>query len=116
MLLVENPDTVFLFRVQKGFQNLQQSMQAAPDKVGESAAMPETADQKGDQQIQTMPESADAVAAERNINIVPEPCGQGNVPSAPEFFDAERKVRTFEVCHQFYAEQSCTADRNVGIS
>ena len=50
------------------------------------------------------------------LHIIPEPGRKRNMPAAPEFFDGKRKVRTFEIGHQADAEQSGTADSNIGIA
>ncbi len=38
------------------------------------------------------------------------------MPAAPEFPDGEREIRAFEICHQLNAEQSGTADGDIGIT
>ena len=38
------------------------------------------------------------------------------MPSAPEFFDALRKIRTLKICHKVYAKQFCSSDCNIGVS
>ena len=58
----------------------------------------------------------DPVAAERNINIIPEPGGQGNMPAAPEFLDGKGKIGAFEIRHQTNPEHPGAADGNVGVT
>ena len=56
-----------------------------------------------------------SVAAQRNIDIIPEPCGEGNMPAAPELSDGKGEIRAFKVCHQINAEEPGTSDGDVGI-
>ena len=56
------------------------------------------------------------VAAEGNVDIVPKPGGQRNVPAAPKFFDGKRKVRALKVCCKLYAEKLCAADGDIRIT
>ena len=52
-------------------------------------------------------------SAKRKIDIVAEPRGQRDMPSAPEFRDASREIRIVEVAHQIETEQPRTTDGNV---
>ena len=78
--------------------------------------MPKPADQEGEEQIPAMAERSFAAAAQRDIYIIPEPCGKGNMPTAPEFPDAMGKIRAFKVLLEFYPEKLGAADSNVRIS
>ncbi len=99
--------------VDKGFYNLQKTVNRAPENIGQAAAVPESAHQKGDKEIQTVTPFRHPAAAEGNIDIVPEPGGKRNMPAAPKFLNGERQVRAFKVCRQFYAEKLCTADGDI---
>ena len=78
--------------------------------------MPKAAGQKGHKQIKAVPEFGASASAQRNINIVPEPCRQRDVPSAPKLLDRGREIRTFEVCHQVDAKQLRRTDGNIRIA
>ncbi len=90
-------------------------MDGAPEDVGQTAAVPEAAHQKGEEEIQAAPPLRHPVAAERDVDIVPEPGGQGDMPAAPKFLDGKGEVWAFEVNRKLYAEKLCTADGNVRI-
>ena len=91
-------------------------MDRAPDEEGQGTAVPEAADQKGDKQVETVADPPGAAAAQRDVNIVPKPSGEGDVPTAPKFLYGKGEVRTPKVCRQLHAEQSGTADGNVRIA
>ena len=54
--------------------------------------------------------------AERNIDIVLEPSGEGNVPAAPEVDEGGREVGTVEVHHQLEAEEPGHAAGGIGVA
>lgn len=104
------------FWIKEGLQDLQQAMYAAPQNISQAAAVPETADEKSQEQIQAVPPSGSPAAAQRDVDIVPEPGRQRDMPAAPEFPDGKSKVRAFEIRHQFDAEQSGTADGDIRVA
>ncbi len=101
---------------QQRLRNLQQTVQTAPDDVGQAASVPEPAHQKCDHQIQAVTPFRHPVAAERDIDIVSEPCGERNVPAAPELLDRKGEVGAFEIGHQIDPEQLGTADGNIRVA
>lgn len=104
------------FRVQENLGDLQKAVESTPQKIGQAATVPETADQKGEKEIQAVPPFGHPVAAKRNIDIIPKPGGQGNMPAAPEFPDGESQVGAFKICHQFDAKKPCAADGDVRVA
>ncbi len=98
------------------FQNLINAMDSAPYDIVDARPVPESADQEGKNQVQAMAEGSFAAASQRNIHIIPEPGGKGNMPAAPEFTDAAGKVGAFEVLLQINSEELGTADGNIRIS
>ena len=62
-------------RVEPCLYDLQQAVYASPQNIGQAAAVPETAHQESNEQIQTMSPFGHSVAAQRNVYIVPKPCG-----------------------------------------
>ena len=54
--------------------------------------MPKAADEKGKHQIKAMTDFPHPVSAQRDIEIIPEPGGKGNMPTAPEFLDTAGKI------------------------
>ena len=55
-------------------------------------------------------------SAERNIEVIPEPLGQGNVPAPPELGDAGGDVGIVEVVLELKAEHLTQADGHLGIA
>ena len=78
--------------------------------------MPQTAHQKCDDYVHPVAERGYPVASKGNIDIIPKPGGQGNMPASPEFFDRRRKIGTFKVRHKVNAKELCGSDGNVGIT
>lgn len=77
--------------------------------------MPETADQKSDKQVDAVPDPPSTTAAKRNINVVPKPGGEGDVPAAPKFFHGKGEVGAPKVRPKFYAKKCGAADGNIRI-
>ncbi len=103
-------------RINKGFNNLQKTVDRAPEDVGQTAAVPESTHQKGDKEVQAVAPLRHPVAAEGNVDIVPEPCGQRNVPAAPKFLDGKGEVRAFKVCGKINPEKFCAADGDIRVA
>ena len=64
--------------------DLVQAVKAAPDDIGKAGAVPQAADQENNQDVPVFPEFPFAASAEGNIQVIPEPGGQGDMPPAPE--------------------------------
>ena len=47
-----------------------------------------------------------AVAAEGNVDVFPEPCGKGDMPSAPEFADTAGDIGVIKVFEELKPEHS----------
>ena len=77
--------------------------------------MPEAAQQKDDKDIQDAPCRPFPVAAQRDIDIVREPGGEGDVPALPELLERGRKVGPTEIHHQLHSEEFRAAAGNFGI-
>src|SRR3546814_20718288 len=60
-------------------------------------AMPEAADHHRQNQVAVCLEHPAAISTQRNIEIVPEPGGQADVPAPPELRDAARPIRRLEI-------------------
>ena len=56
-----------------------------------------------------------AVAAERNVHVLPEEGGQGYVPAVPEVRNAGGRVRVIEVLRVVKAQHFAEADGHVGV-
>ncbi len=113
MFFADDGNAPPLFRVNKCLNNLQKAVDCAPENIGQAAAVPEAAHKKGDKEIQAALPFRHPVAAKGNIDIIPEPGGQRNMPAAPKFFDGKGEVRAFKVYRKVDTEQFCAADGNV---
>lgn len=116
MLFSDDGNAPPCFRIEKCLQNLQNTVNPAPDDIGQAAAVPETADQKGEKEIQAVTEAVHPITAEGNVHIIAKPGGEGDMPAAPELPDGEGKIRVLEIGHKLYAEKPCTADGNVRVA
>ena len=77
--------------------------------------MPEAAQDHGGEQVDIRPHLAAAVAPQRDVEIVPQPGGEREVPPPPEFGDRLALVGGVEVLGKDPAEHQPQADRHVGI-
>ena len=116
MFFTDHRNASSCFGVDKGFQNLQDTVNTAPEKEGQTAAVPEAADQKGEKKIQAVPKTSRPAAAKRNIHIIPKPGGQGDVPAAPELPDRKGKVGISEIGCKLHAKEPRTADGDIRIA
>ena len=66
-------------------------MQQAPDDEVPARAVPEAAEEEHGDQVDVAARRADAVAAERDVEVVAEPGRQRDVPAPPELLDACRR-------------------------
>ncbi len=78
--------------------------------------MPEPPKQHGHKQIAIRPERAHPVAAKRNIEIVSQPAGQGNVPTSPEIIYAEAGIGVIEILRDIIAKPPCHTDRHKRVA
>ena len=62
--------------------------------------MPKAADGKDDEQVPILPPCAPAASPQGDVQVVPEPGGQGDVPPTPELRDGAGEVGGAEVLHQ----------------
>src|SRR6185437_11780125 len=91
-------------------------MQSAPDDEGPACAMPQAADDEHDHDVDRPADGSDAVAAQRNVEVIAKPGGKGNVPSAPELGHRSRGIRAIEVGHEPNAQHSGGSYRDVGVT
>ena len=79
-------------------------------------AVPEPAHQEDYERVAYHFRLRDAASAERDVDIVAEPCRQRDVPPAPELRNVAREIRHVEVAHQTHAEQLGCADGDVRVA
>ena len=78
--------------------------------------MPQTAHSHGDEIVHIGAHGAAAVAAQRYVEIVAEPGGEGDVPAVPELAQVERLVGISEVLFQLESHQGGDADAQVAVA
>ncbi len=94
----------------------QKSMIRSPRHESEIRAVPQAAHQKNHECIAHDLGFRASAAAQRNVDIIPEPRGKRYMPFAPELGDVARKVRKIEIAHQIDTEQTRRAYRYIGIA
>ena len=110
------PDTAAAPGREMIFRRLTQTVQPAPDKVGPPCTVPQAADQKGEQQVAVFLRSGAAAAAQRDINIIPQPAGEADMPPRPDILDRIRKEGLAEVFGQRQTQHLTDAENNVRIA
>ncbi len=95
--------------------DLADTVVGAPEHEGPGGAVPEAAEEHGDEDVDRDPPLAPAVATERNVEIVAQPERERDVPAPPEVLEVERGVRPPEVDREPEAEQQGDADGHVGV-
>ena len=68
-----------------------------------------------EEHVKHLPRGALAVAAQRNVDVIPEPAGQGNVPSPPELRNAGRNIRQIKVGGTVKAHQGSEAVAHLAV-
>ncbi|MCY1538145.1 hypothetical protein D9M68_736700 [compost metagenome] len=66
--------------------------------------MPETAEQENDKGITDALPCRYLAAPQGDVYIIPEPGGQRDVPSAPEFCNIAGKIRIGKIAEQVYTK------------
>ena len=92
------------------------TMQGAPQHKCPRRAVPEAAQQEGDEQVAQGPSRAPAVATQRNVQIIAEPAGQRDVPAPPEVLYIRGLVGGIKVPRQMDIEEQRTAYGHVAVA
>ena len=90
-------------------------VQPPADKVP-VGAVPDAGQQLDDEQVEDLPPEALAVAAQGDIDILPEPAGQGHVPAAPELGDGGGDIGVVEVLGELEPHHLAHADGHHGVA
>ena len=89
--------------------DLIEAIDPAPDHKGRFRSVPQSADQKDDQLIAIFPGRSLSAASQGDIQIVLEPGGQGDMPSAPELAHRPGQIGSGEILHQPDPQNLCRA-------
>ncbi len=79
-------------------------------------AVPQTGQEPDNEQIENLPPGTLSVAAQRDVDVIAEPCAHADVPASPEFRDAFGFVRVFEVFCEMKTEEFAEPDRHIGVA
>ena len=89
---------------------------SSPQNESPCGAVPESSEQHGDNQVDVGSYVAFAVSSKRNVEVVFQPAGEGDVPAAPEFGDGRRFIGGVEVFVEMEAEQQSDTDGHIGVA
>src|SRR3981081_3179114 len=78
--------------------------------------MPQTAEEHDDHEINRGTRPPHAIAAERNVKVVAQKCGERYVPAPPEIGKANRGVGKTEIILEMKAKTESSADGANGIA
>ena len=94
----------------------EESMKRTPKDEVERGSMPESSKHHGHEEVEVLAHFAMTIAAKTDVEVVPEPAGEADVPASPEFGDGGGLVRTVEVLWELKAKQEGYTDSHVGIA
>lgn len=99
----------------EAFPGKHEPVHRSPDDKGPLSTMPEAADDHDGHQVGVGAGGAEAVASERDVEVIAKKRGKGDVPAAPEFGDAGRFVGGVEVLDEVEAEEFGEPDGHVRV-
>ena len=92
------------------------ALDGPPHHERPAGAVPQPAEEHGEEQVDAGPQLALPVAAEPDVQVVAQPAGQRHVPAAPEVLQRAGGVRRVEVLRELDAEEQGEADGDVGVA
>ena len=98
------------------FQQQQHGVVHAPQHEVPAGPVPQTRQKPHDSDIQQLPPQSLPVAAQRDVDVLTEPCGQADVPPPPELRHGAGLIGIVEVLQKPEAEQPAQADGHIGIA
>ena len=101
---------------EESFQGQERSLIRAPDDERPGGAVPESAQEHGEEQVAVGSPGAVAAPAEGNVEVVAKPGRQADVPATPEVGDAGGEVGMLEVVHEGEAHDPGHPARDVGVA
>ena len=91
------------------------TVEETPGEEGPVGPMPEAAEDHRDHDVAHHLGLRAPVASERDVEVVPQPARQGDVPPAPEVLKVDGGVRPVEVDGELDPQQERKADGDVGV-
>ena len=92
------------------------AVQSAPYDEIPRSTVPESAQQHGQNQVDVGTDLAFPVAAQRNVEVIAQPGGQGDVPAMPKIGHAVRLIGGIEVDGETEAQQQGDTDGHVAVT
>ena len=92
------------------------AMQCSPHHKVERCAVPQSTQEHGNKEVEILAEPALAVTAQRDVEVVAQPCAQGDVPPVPEVGNRHRLVGVVEVDVKPESHEQCQAYRHVAVA
>ena len=88
----------------------------SPEQEGPVRAVPDAGERPDNEDVQQLPRTSAAVAAEGDVDIVAEPGAERHVPAPPELRDAPGNVGVIEVLLELKAYHAAEADGHVRVT
>ena len=98
------------------FKTENYAVQQAEHHILPRRAVPQAGERKDDEQVQAGAAQPTAASAQRDIEIVPEPAGQRDMPPPPVFADRAGEIRVVEVFRQGDTEEFSDADGHIAVA
>ena len=98
------------------FQNQQYGEVESPDEEVPARPVPDAGGRPHHQKVEKQPGLAHPVASQGDIEVLPEPGAEGDVPPPPELGDRRRLVGRVEVLREAESQQEGDADGHVRIA
>ena len=94
----------------------EEAVQGAPQDKGVVRAVPKSAEEEDNHDIDVGPDGAFPVSAQWDVDVLGEKLRQGDVPAFPEIFDGKRLVRRIEIHRQGDIQHLGGADGHVAVA
>ena len=78
----------------------------APEEEGPVGPVPDPGEEPHHEEVEQMTSGADPVAPQGDVDVVPEPGGQGDVPAPPEVGDGDGQIGFVEILQEFLSPES----------
>src|SRR5690242_3268132 len=91
-------------------------MYSAPHDESPICAMPQAAQQHGNEKVNVSAPLSSPASSQRYIEVIAQPCTQADVPTSPEILEAVSKVWLAKVEHEMKTEQLSAAACEVAVT
>lgn len=88
----------------------QPAVKGSPAKERPVGSVPEPADYERHHKVYVLSDTADPVATKRDVEVVFEPRGKGDVPAVPELTNGTGEIRLAKVLHESESQYTGSAD------